>query len=201
MAAWTDVIMMLLYSDLTGLEATLQAQFVDTADANVGTAITNTTNPGTFKEKGVATAQYRVKITVPSGFIGTLDIKDGSGNFLSAKAYNGVEEKTLALAGLGTGDVPVNHHTGGTDNLQYLVGGIPVDGGDVRAYLLADYNANNLSTPYIKGQTKTGPVFDGTNTRSGRWLQPMMLFSGLTYIIMFTKPGSAQLTTAQITVP
>jgi hypothetical protein len=198
--SFIDVFILALYADQGGLEANLRAQFVNNANANVGAQISNATVANTFKERGTNTGQYRAILTVPTGFRGVVDITDNVGNFLAAKAYNGLEEQVFSFVGLGTGDVPVNHHTGGLDNLQYLVGGVPVDGGDVRAYLLADYNANNLSSAYIKGQTKTGVVFDGTNTKSGRWVQPMLLTSGITYIILFSKPGNAQVITAQITL-
>jgi hypothetical protein len=198
--SFTDVFIIALYSDQGGLEANLRAQFVNSANANVGALISNASVANTFKERGVNTGIYRAILTVPTGFRGTADISNVSGTFYTSKAYNGLEEQVFSFVGLGTGDVPVNHHTGGLDNLQYLISGVAVDGGDVRAYLLADYNANNLSSAYIKGQTKTGVVFDGTNTKSGRWVQPMLLTSGITYIILFSKPGNAQVITAQITI-
>jgi hypothetical protein len=85
-----------------------------------------------------------------------------------------------AAAGGGTGTVPVDHDTGGTDNLRYVVpgGGSGVDGGAVRAYLKSDYDAGTYAE---RGRSTTGA--------DGRWLTPMYLSTGLIFTFTFSKPG------------
>lgn len=80
----------------------------------------------------------------------------------------------------GAGVVPVDHNTGGTDNLRYVVpgGASGVDGGTVRAYLTADYAAGAYAE---RGRSHTGP--------GGRWLTPMYLAGG-SYTFAFSKPGT-----------
>jgi hypothetical protein len=76
--------------------------------------------------------------------------------------------------------VPVDHDTGGTDNLRYVVpgGGSGVDGGAVRAYLKSDYDAGTYAE---RGRSTTGA--------DGRWLTPMYLSTGLIFTFTFSKPG------------
>jgi hypothetical protein len=85
-----------------------------------------------------------------------------------------------AAAGGGTGTVPVDHDTGGTDNLRYVVpgGGSGVDGGAVRAYLKSDYDAGTYAE---RGRSTTGA--------DGRWLTPIYLTTGLVFTFTFSKPG------------
>lgn len=96
----------------------------------------------------------------------------------------------------GTGDIPVNHDTGGPDNLRYLVDGIGQDGADVRAYLKADYDLGRAESDFIQGQTQTTTV-DGI---TGRIRDPMFLLAGNTYTITFNMPGVSETDTAEITI-
>lgn len=89
----------------------------------------------------------------------------------------------------GDGDTPIDHDTGGADNLRYVASGVGVDDATVRAYLKADYDANVYTE---RGRT---------HTRSdGRWAEPMYLNAGLTYTVTFSKPGTYQVSTKDVTV-
>jgi len=88
----------------------------------------------------------------------------------------------------GDGTVPVNHNTGGTDNLRYVLGSTGVSGGVIRAYLATDYTAG----AYVeRGRAITGD--------DGRWLAPMYLTHGLAYTLTFSKPGAYLTSTATVT--
>lgn len=89
---------------------------------------------------------------------------------------------------VGTGDIPVDHNTGGADNLRATTsGGIGIDGADVYAYLAVDWAANP-ATAAVQGHTRSGS--------DGRWATPMMLDSG-TYTFVFSVTGHAIATAEQ----
>ena len=77
----------------------------------------------------------------------------------------------------GTGDTAVNHNTGGIDQLRYEYNGVGVDNATIVAYLKADYQAGNTGSGSARGSSTTGP--------DGRWLNPIFLDAGFTYIICF----------------
>lgn len=77
----------------------------------------------------------------------------------------------------GDGDIPVDHNTGGTDNLRLTRDGIGIGDAIIIAYLKSDYDAGNRTR---RGKSTTGD--------DGRWLYPMMLDPG-TYILIAEKPG------------
>lgn len=112
--------------------------------------------------------------------------------------YDGVAEpdlyqkidSTLSIAhgsgawGLGTGAgyTGVNHNTPTSDNLQVVdQNGNGIGNVAITAYLLSDYTAGNIGLENVKG-------FSSTST-DGRWLYPIMLQSGYSYILLFTDPG------------
>lgn len=88
----------------------------------------------------------------------------------------------------GTGDIAVDHNTGGADELRCTVGGVGVDGVRIVAYLAADYDANHM-TP--RGEAITGS--------DGRWIAPMYLDAD-DYVLTFAHPGVYVTTTQRITV-
>lgn len=89
----------------------------------------------------------------------------------------------MEFAGVGIGDTPVNHDTGGTDHLRYTHGGSGIGGATVRAYLDSEYAANNLTE---RGTATTGD--------DGRWVAPMFLTHGLVYAFVFSKRNAYQAT-------
>jgi hypothetical protein len=96
----------------------------------------------------------------------------------------------FSVAAAGIGYVAVNHNTGGTDNLRYLYGSNPIGDGTIIAYLASDYTAGNTSNP--QGQSTTGA--------DGRWLSPIILQSGYTYTLAFSKQGVFETSTTSVTV-
>jgi hypothetical protein len=94
---------------------------------------------------------------------------------------NGTKTGTLDVSGgggLGTGEIAVDHDTGGTDNLRLVdPNGTGIGGAEIRAYLKADYDAGTLD---LKDEAVT--------LTSGRWSTPMYLDAG-TYTFVFAKPG------------
>lgn len=78
----------------------------------------------------------------------------------------------------GGGDIPVDHNTGGADNLRAMYAGEPLDNATIRAYVKADYEAG--ARPSRPPTTYTRP--------DGRWIRPLMLNAG-EWILIFSKPG------------
>jgi hypothetical protein len=79
----------------------------------------------------------------------------------------------------GDGDTAVNHNTGGEDNLRYVDdGGFGIDNARIVAFLKSDFEAGAL-VERARAITRS----------DGRWVAPMMLNSGLTYTLLFEKPG------------
>ena len=77
---------------------------------------------------------------------------------------------------------PVNHNTGGADNLAYkTAGGSGIEGADVIAYITKDYDEGRTGPRYMRGWT--------TTDSNGRWDEPMFLDAG-DYTFLFNKPGS-----------
>lgn len=80
----------------------------------------------------------------------------------------------------GTGDTPVNHNTGGTDNLRFTTaGGAGIDGAEVIAYTTEEWDADP------KTAEPRGRAFTGSD---GRWANVMMLDAG-EYTFVFNKSG------------
>lgn len=90
--------------------------------------------------------------------------------------------------GTGAGEIPVDHHTGGTDAMRYLLSGQPADNVTIRAYLKSDYDAG---TRVVRGTTRTGP--------DGRWLAPLMLDPG-TYYLIAQIPSVTEALLTEVTV-
>jgi hypothetical protein len=90
----------------------------------------------------------------------------------------------------GTGNILVNHDTGGTDNLTYEVDGAGIDGATIIAYLTTDYAAGNLGHEYVRGQTVTDSA--------GQWSRSMMLNAGA-YTLVYEHPNY-QVATKTVTV-
>lgn len=96
-------------------------------------------------------------------------------------AQQSIRDAIASLASLGSGSISVNHDSGGTDNLIYKTsGGAGVDNTMIRAYLTADYDADNRGDEFVKGQTVT--------VTTGRWSETMRLDAGA-YTLEFSKQG------------
>lgn len=80
----------------------------------------------------------------------------------------------------GTGDTPVNHNTGGTDNLRATAMGNGLDGVAIYAYVASEWAADPLSA------VARGLAFTGSD---GRWATVMMLNSGISYTFVFNASG------------
>lgn len=98
---------------------------------------------------------------------------------------------TLVAGSTGAGNTPVNHDTGGTDNLRIEVMGAGVDAATIRAYLYSDWTAN-ATTATLLGSSTTGP--------DGRWLDPIYLTSSNSYAIVVDKPGVFSAQTREVTI-
>lgn len=81
---------------------------------------------------------------------------------------------------LGTGAIQVNHNSGGTDNLRYVIAGVGIDNAVIEAYLTTDYNSGNTGAAYRKGRSNTDA--------NGRWEKNMALDAG-SYTFVFYKQG------------
>jgi hypothetical protein len=112
---------------------------------------------------------------------------------LTAQNIQDIADGVIAqLPGAGGGNTSVNHNTGGTDNLRYMYRGSGIDNATITAYLKADYSAGNTGSSAVRGSSTTGP--------DGRWLTPMFLDAGYTYVIVFYVQGQYGLTVAEIII-
>lgn len=103
-----------------------------------------------------------------------------------------IRAKTDQIQGAGDGDTPVNHDTGGTDQLRATdAAGAGLDNVTIRAYLKAEFDADATAAP-LRGRTVTGA--------DGRWIAPLMLNSGLTYTLIYSR-ADLNTTTLEVTVP
>jgi len=106
-------------------------------------------------------------------------------------------QAAVAAVVAGDGDTPVNHDTGTPqqpvipDNLRFVSGGVGIDNATIRAFLKSDYDAGIFSMPRGRAVTRS----------DGRWVAPMFLNAGMTYVITFEKPGIFAVSTKEITVP
>lgn len=76
--------------------------------------------------------------------------------------------------------VQVNHDTPTPDTMRYIrPNGEPVSGATVAIYLKSEFNSDNLTNPL--GTSVTG--------EDGRWVTPIPIQAGDTYVVMFSKLG------------
>ena len=110
----------------------------------------------------------------------------------STDTLEGIHDDVALLTDLGSGDISVNHDSGGTDNLAYKTsGGAGIDNAMVRAYLTSDYTAGNTAESFVKGRVRTAAT--------GRWTNSMRLDAGA-YTFEFSKQGSYGPNTTTYTV-
>lgn len=89
----------------------------------------------------------------------------------------------------GAGAIPVNHNTGGTDNLRFVDGaGAGIEGATIMAYVKEDYDDGIFT---MRGQAVTGA--------DGRWMGNLMLDEDIEYTLVFYKPGAFGPTTEDVT--
>lgn len=94
-----------------------------------------------------------------------------------------------AWGGGGSGNTPVNHNTGGADNLRYVDGnGAGIEGAMVQAYVKSEYDAGTFT---VRGQT--------TTKADGTWTANLMLNDGVAYTLVFYKPGAFGPNTVDVT--
>jgi len=89
----------------------------------------------------------------------------------------------------GDGTVLVDHNTGGADNLRYVYNDEGVNRASIIAYIKSDYDSKIFNS---QGRTYTDA--------QGRWLRPLSLIQGFTYIIVFEKPGAFGPDVTEVTV-
>lgn len=76
---------------------------------------------------------------------------------------------------------PLDHNTGGTDALRYVdPNGDPVDNATIRVYDKEKWDLKLYAQ--VVGLVKTGP--------DGRWLSPVFVTPGTTYVLQFQLPGT-----------
>lgn len=86
---------------------------------------------------------------------------------------------------------PLDHNTGGTDALRCVnPDGDPLENVTVRVYDKAKWDAKLYSQ--VVGLVKTGP--------DGRWLQPVLVPPGTTYVIQVQLPGAWGPDTVEVVV-
>jgi hypothetical protein len=165
-------------------------------DATVGSRLAPTTAGRTLDvsdtgEAGIDLSNIKQATgatTLTNIALGTDAIVAGA---VSAGAVEKIQEglaTSAANPGTGDGDVPVNHDTGGTDALAYKRNGTGVDNATIRAYTTADYSAGTLT---LRART--------TTDSNGRWVAPLYLNDGVSYTIVFEKPGVYGPDTATVT--
>jgi hypothetical protein len=89
----------------------------------------------------------------------------------------------------GSGSIPVNHNTGGTDALRFVDGsGAGIEGATIMAYVKEDYDDGVFT---MRGMVTTGA--------DGRWTSNLMLDDDVPYTLVFYKPGAFGPTTANVT--
>lgn len=94
--------------------------------------------------------------------------------------------------GVGDGSIEVNHDYGGVDALAFKTNlDIGIDNAVVKAFLKSDYDAENRTAMYVKGQTTTD--VDGRFTKS-------LMLDPEVYVIQVFKQGSYGPNTVEITV-
>jgi hypothetical protein len=77
--------------------------------------------------------------------------------------------------------VKLDHNYELPDALRYMTpGGSPIAGAQVRVYLQADYTAGRLANPI--GTTITDA--------RGRWVNPILVSPGFTYVVQFFQPNT-----------
>jgi len=124
-------------------------------------------------------------------YTGDIASREASGAAAAAAALIRGGTRTLedlATPEAGSGDVLVDHDTGGADNLRATTGGVGVDGATIRAYTKADYDAGVHT---VRGEAVTGS--------DGRWVAPMYLDAD-TYVFVFAKPGVLRSKEVAVTV-
>lgn len=77
-------------------------------------------------------------------------------------------------------NVKIDANYPSADALRYVTpGGSPIVGAQIRLYLQSDYIANRLNAPL--GVTATDSF--------GRWVNPILVLPGYTYVVQFLQPG------------
>jgi len=127
----------------------------------------------------------------------------GGGGATAAEVRTEIDANSTQLAAIkaktdqitnpaGDGDTVVNHDTSGSDNLRATSGGgNGLDNVTIRAYLKSEYDAD------AAGATLRGTAVTAAD---GRWVTPMMLNSGLTYTLVYSRTDLNTLT-KEVTVP
>jgi hypothetical protein len=86
----------------------------------------------------------------------------------------------------------IHDATGGVDALQLVEeNGDPVEGASVRVYTKADFDANELDTPV--GVTATDQY--------GRWVNPVPVNTGDTYVVHFSKDSEIGPVSQEVIIP
>jgi hypothetical protein len=129
---------------------------------------------------------------IVSGAVSSGDIDNIWNRLRGSNNASGSMGEAINIA-YGSGDVPVNHNTGGSDNLTLQdASAAGIDEARIRIYLKGNYDSGLITVPYIKGQSITDA--------NGQWKHPVYLDSGSTYTIVYSKPGSIETTTKEITI-
>ncbi len=110
----------------------------------------------------------------------------------SAHIASGSMGEALSLF-YGSGNVPVNEDTGGANNLRATdTGGAGIDEVQIRVYTKTNYDSKLITLDYIQAQSITDA--------NGDFKHPVYLDSGVTYTFVYTKPGSYDTQTKEITI-
>jgi hypothetical protein len=98
-------------------------------------------------------------------------------------------QNDISAVGGGAGSTPVNHDTGGTDELRAVdSSGSGIEAVSIIAYVTEDYEDDIFT---IRGTTTTGA--------DGRWVSNLMLDEDVPYTLVFYKPGAYGPATVSVT--
>lgn len=76
--------------------------------------------------------------------------------------------------------VKLDHNYQLPDDLTYVTsGGSPIGSAQIRVFFKSDYDVGNLSSPVGVTMTDAG----------GRWINPILVTPGFSYVVRFEKPG------------
>jgi hypothetical protein len=185
---------------------TVTAKVYDAANTLADTITCPETGTGTARYSGtsgtsLADGAYDVVFLDAAGSLrggGSLFIALGQevSENVNVKTVNGINAALdtgggTGGSGTGSGDFPIDHSGGAgvfvddvpatTDCMRFTQGGVGVDNVEVIAYTQADYLAGLRGALERRGRTYTNA--------QGRWVSPLMLDAGETYIVLANVRG------------
>lgn len=127
--------------------------------------------PGDTSSLALGLYFYQIQVSLPTGEV--YDVVPWSLFDLSLGGAAATPPAPFPSTVTITADYPL------AGDMQYVTpGGNPIHNAQVRVYLKSDYDAGNLNSP----------VGITTTTHHGKWLNPILVVPGFTYVAQFLKP-------------